>query len=162
MQTFVKLENFLYQTKELLLENSKIRKLLYYPTPNALSKPDVTKQQAEEFITLTPIIWDENGIAESFRNVFISIYASLIDFDDIDNNLILKILVFTNKEGYELENNKIRVLTLLSEISKQLENHKFEFSGKIYLINAMSENLSEGNFAGYVSTWAVTDSNEIL
>lgn len=162
MYSLTKVQNFLFQLKERLLENDTIKKLLYYTSPDALSKTSIDKTLAEEFITLTPIIEDENGIAESYRNVFIAAYMSDLIPDDNENDIGFKIMVYANKENYELNNNRIRPMIIMQEIYNEISNIKFEFSGKFIPISIVTENLVAGNFSGFVSTWNVVDSNEII
>lgn len=162
MYTLVKVQRFLFHLKERLLENQNIKKMLYHTVPNALDLGDVANEDAAEFITLTPIIEDEDGIAESYRNVFIAIYLGDLVPEDTENDLTFRIAIYANKENYELENNKIRPIELMNEVISEIKNVKFEFSGKVFPINIVSENLIRGNFSGFVSTWNVVDSNEII
>lgn len=162
MYTFVKIQNFLFQLKDRLLENENIKKMLYYTVPNALDLTSIGKDDAAEFITLTPIIEDENGIAKSYRNVFIAIYLGDIIPQDTENDITFRIAVYANKENYELENKKIRPIEIMKEVFSEINGLKFEFSGKIIPINVIAENLIRGNFSGFVSTWNVVDSYEII
>lgn len=162
MYSFDKIENFLYQLKERLLQNKNIKKMLFYTSPDALSLEDIDAESAAEFITLTPIIEDENGIAESYRNVFIAIYMGDMIPQDTENDITFKIAVYSNKPNYEMDNQKIRPISIMKEIFKEISGVKFEFSGKVFSINVVAENLIRGNFSGLVSTWNVVDSNEII
>lgn len=162
MNIFTNVQSFLHQLKDRLLENEKIRKLLYYTSPDALRLEGVEKEDAAKFITLTPIIEDEDGIAESYRNVFVAIYLGDFIPEDVRNNVSFKIAAYTTMEHYELENQKLRILELMGEIHKEISNVKFEFAGKVYPIAFVSENLIRGNFSGIVSTWLAVDSNEII
>lgn len=162
MYSFTKIQNFLFQLKRKLLENKKIKKLLYYTVPNALELADVAAEDVEDMITLTPIIEDEDGIAESYRNVFIAIYMGDLVPEGTENDITFRIATYANKDNYELEQDRIRPILIMQEISKEVSNVKFEFSGKMYPINFVAENLVRGNFSGLVSTWNVVDSNEII
>lgn len=162
MYSFTKIQNFLFQLKRRLLKNKKIKKLLYYTVPNALELQDVAAENVEKMITLTPIIEDENGIAESYRNVFIAIYMGDLVPEDTENDITFRIATYANKENYELDNDRIRPILIMQEIFKEISNIKFEFTGKMYAINVVTENLVRGNFSGLVSTWNVVDSNEII
>ena len=152
----------MFQLKDRLLQKPKIRKLLYYTSSDALDLEDVSIEKAQDMITLTPIIEDEQGIAESYRNVFIAIYMGDLIPGDTDNDITFRIAAYANKDNYELDNNRIRPLLLMDEIFKEISNVKFEFSGKIYAITVVAENLIRGNFSGFVSTWNVVDGNEII
>lgn len=162
MYSFVKIEKFLYQLKERLLQNKNIRKMLFYTSPDALSLEDIAPESAAEFITLTPIIEDKQGIAESYRNVFIAIYMGDMIPQDTENDITFKIAVYSNKENYEMNDKKIRPISIMKEIFNEINSIKFAFSGKVFPINVIAENLIRGNFSGFVSTWNVVDSNEII
>lgn len=161
MTIFDKTESALYQIKDLLLDNIQIRKLLYNMTTNALSEAEPSIEDVEQLITIVPYIDDENGVAESYKNSFIVIYPTNFLFNE--NEVIINISIgsFVTKDYYELNNRKIRGLSLMSEISKTVSYEKLEFAGKMELMNVTSLTIDLGKFIGFTSNWEVVDGKSV-
>ena len=160
MSTFTKTEKTLYQIKNLLLANSNLKKLLYNMVPNALVGAVPSVANVSDLIKITPYIEDENGIEESYRNAFIIIYPSAITIWDGYNTVNLVISCFVNQDYYELDEEKIRVLSIFNEIEKTLNHRKLEFSGKIELTRITMEIIDVGKFVGYNTDWEITDGQD--
>jgi len=160
MSTFRKTEKSLHQIKYLLTLNANIKKLIYNMVPDALDEDEPTAAQVDGLITLNPYIEDQEGNLNSYRNAFIVIYPSRILFDNIGDTMEFRLGVFVMKDYYLLDEQKIRPLSILYEIEKELENRKLEFAGKCELISVTPQVIELGKYVGFVSDWEVVDGKD--
>jgi hypothetical protein len=160
MGTFLKTEKALFQIKTLLLQNTNLRKLLYNTVPSALEETAPTVSEVEELITLTPYLENDEGVANSYKNAFIAIYPTRFNIDNIGDVIQIAISVFVSKDYYELDNERLRVFSILEECEKTLDNVKLEFAGKLELQNAAIEVLDVNKYIGYITGWEVVNGKD--
>jgi hypothetical protein len=160
MSTFTKAEKSLHQIKYLFGLNANIKKLLYNMVPSALEEDEPTAAEVDSLITLNPYLEDNEGNLNSYRNAFIVIYPSRILVDNIGDTMEFRVGVFTIKDYYILDNQKIRPLSILHEIEKELENRKLEFAGKCELVSVTPQVIELGKYVGFVSDWEVVDGKD--
>jgi len=127
----------------LLNENEDIWKLLYYTTPDALSplKPNLTKEQK------TAMVWKGESDSANFRiffqpfisNAFSSecaqlrIYPLTIHPTNSTNGLVdFAIEILTHGDINPLDNYSTRILTLLQEIIKTLNDAEISAVGNLF------------------------------
>ena len=118
-------DKLLFEVKNMLLQNVQLRKLLVHHTPDALELMVPTIEQAESFITVTPVI--EEGLIVTDRNVQLVIDWANVDVDtDEDPTLYfsLCITVLCTDTCYTLSNNKTRLLGIVNEIINSLDGKK--------------------------------------
>lgn len=160
MSIFNKTEKSLFQIKSLLLQNEKIRKLLYHMVPNALDLQAPSIDQVKDLITLTPYLEDREGVSNSFRNAFIAVYPTRFMLDTTSDLIQIAIAVFVTKDYYEMDQETIRTLSILAECENVLDNEKFEFAGHLEFQNGMIEIIDTNRFIGYITGWEAVDGRD--
>lgn len=127
---FSNFEKVFYQIKNTLLNSSDLRKLVFYNTPDALDKVAPTIAEAAESIYIKPVIFVYEDSPEFGLSTFISI--GLIEGLILDGSITasIKISVACDRKIWEMNNNRVRPLAILSEIAV-LDNLKLETSGKL-------------------------------
>ena len=130
---FKNFEGLFYQIKNVLLDSEAVRKLLYYNTSDALSRETPTYEEAKKSIYIKPIIFIYDDSPEYGISSFISIgmVEAIIFPGSIQASI--KISIACDRQVWELENDKVRSLALLSEVSNLLNEKKFEAAGKLEL-----------------------------
>lgn len=160
MGVFKKTEKSLFQIKALLLQNENIRKLLYNMRPSALAESAPTIDQVKDLISLTPYLEDKDGVSTSYRNAFMAIYPTRFILDTVSDLTQIAITVFITKDYYELDNESIRVLSILDEVQNTLDGEKLEFAGRLEIQNGIIEIIDTNRFVGYVTGWEVIDGRD--
>lgn len=152
------IETVIYEIKDALLDDDKIRQLLYYDTSDALDREVPTKNSLLvdtegkdlNYITFIPVL--EKGIDIFERNTYILVNLSEVDLDtkdDGNNYYTLNVTGITTKETYMLDNSKIRLLQLGNRIIEILDNKKFSVSSKLETIQ-LQQIIFDNETYGYV------------
>ena len=138
-----------YEMKTALLANEKIRKILYYDQPDALSQSVPAVEAVYDYITFVPIT--ESGIVDYKKNTFISITSPKIDIDlEEHNNLYFSfyVTIISKKDVWELEGNKLRLISLADEVIDSLDAKKLSFPAKLEVIG-MQQVIYDASTYGY-------------
>lgn len=146
-----------YEIKTALLANQNIRKILYYDQPDALLKIAPEIEAVKDYITFVPVT--ELGIVDYNKNTFISITAPKIDTDlEEHSNLYFAfyVTIISKKDIWELEGNKLRLISLANEVIESLDAKKFSFPSKLEVIG-MQEVVYDASTYGYTIKLFCTD-----
>lgn len=146
--------------KTAILSDVDIRKMLYYDSPDALSREAPSIETVSSYIFNAPLV--ESGIEDFGRNTYIMIDLARIDTDTEDEDpskdiiavfAITPVTTFTN---WMLDDNKIRILEMTTRIINKIDNHKFSPSGKAYIPNIERTIISKQLFGYYIRV-VITD-----
>ena len=132
----LRFEQSLFEIRAALANNENIRKLLLFPTPDALSREspatDIEKVVTER-ISLYPIT--QEGLGNSTKDTAIVLDLQTIDVDYTTDDITalggLLITAICTDKNYLLDNNKFRSWELAREIANTLEGLKTCLSGKL-------------------------------
>lgn len=115
-----------------LLNNSRLQKLLYYKTKNALSLPDLNKEQQEELLSNNIKITPNINLNNTINNYL------AISFDDFspngtnpefrDNVIIFDIICHVDL--WNLSDYQLRPYKIAGEIDSMLDNKRLTGIGK--------------------------------
>lgn len=134
----------------------EVRKLLYYTTPDALSKEDVSVEDINPYIFVSPVLEIYN--TEPFnKSNFISI--GLVRAEPDEDGFIessFRIDILCQNEIWEINDNKIRPLTIVNEISNKIENMKLSPSHKLFIFS-VERLILNTNICGYSIVCAVNE-----
>lgn len=137
----INFENLLYEMRTLLASNDDIRKLLLYPTSDALNReaPSISAVlDDEDLITLYPIT--EEGLITSNRDCAIELDFTnfTTDYDNNDHSIYgtLVISALCTDKLYKLDNNKLRLFEIMRNIINTTDAVKLSPSGKLEVIGA--------------------------
>ena len=130
---FHNFETMFYQIKNVLLDSPELKKLIFYNTPNALERAEPTYAECRSSIYIKPIIYIYDDSPEFGISSFISIGLIEAVIHDGSISSSIKISIVCNREVWELDNNRVRPLAIVSEAEKQLNNTKLGMAGKLEL-----------------------------
>ena len=126
-----KILKILPEFKTALLANEDLRKMLFYESPDALSKTAPTVANVTDLIVLRPLA--ESGIKDFGKHTYIVIDIDLIDLDISDDNAIVTnvdIAVISQFDTWVLDGDKIRVLEICNRVLNAIDSKKFTQSGE--------------------------------
>jgi len=163
MKTMEITEQSVYQIKSLLINDEKIRRLLYIQSPTALTANiSVTTQMVDGLISIVPYLQDDDGIENSAQSNFLVIYPTYFNFaNDVQHQISINIDIFVYKDYYLLDSAKIRLMQLLNRIVDILEDKKLAFSEKFNISDARLTNIDNGKTLGYLTSWSVVNGTAI-
>lgn len=152
---FTNYEKIFYEIKNALLNSEDLRKLVFYNTPNALDEVAPTITEAGQSIYIKPIIYIYADSPEFGLSTFISI--GLIESIILDGSISssIKISVACDRQIWEMDNNRVRPLAILSEISK-LDNLKLGAAGKL-TFRIVKEVYFNNDLVGYTALFDIDD-----
>lgn len=156
MTNMNKLDKTIFEMKKILLKNESFKKLLYYNTPDSLSQSVPTLAQVADLVKTTPAIYMEEDENQFELNTFAVIYVPIIDFSAQLNDITFVVDVFTKKELIELDNNKLRLHQLVTEIYETLDNKRVSLAGRIQFSNASYVNMGN-RYIGFQIEMSVID-----
>lgn len=156
MTNMNKLDRTIFEMKKMLLKNENFKKLIYYNTPDSLSQSVPTLAQVTDLIKTTPAIYMEEDENQFELNTFGVIYVPIIDFSAQLTDITFVVDVFTRKELIELDNNKLRLHQLLTEIYETLDNKRVSLAGRIQFSNASYVNMGN-RYIGFQIEMSIID-----
>lgn len=124
------IDKVIFEIKRALLNNEKIRKLLYNVGPDALSAAAPTFDQVKGYVYENPSVYFTEG-EDLQKNNFIVIYFPNLTFDDDYTTIDLMIDIFVSQDLWLLNDNRIRLHQLLSEVTNSVHHKKFGPSGVV-------------------------------
>lgn len=149
----------LYAIKNKLLNNNDLTKLLFYSVANPLEQSDLTTAQKNTVITLNPIV-EYNTDPNNTINNFISIGIPMIGFGDKTEGVLIRfdIAIVCHVDYWELNNNRLRLMSAADIVFSELNEQKFSLSGKL-IIDSYKPEIFQDNLVGYRMTGFVVDSD---
>lgn len=156
MTNMNKLDKAIFEMKKMLLKNENFKKLVYYNTPDSLSQSVPTLAQVTDLVKTTPAIYMEEDENQFELNTFAVIYVPIIDFSAQLNDITFVVDVFTRKELIELDDNKLRLHQLITEIYETLDNKRVSLAGRIQFSNASYVNMGN-RYIGFQIEMSVID-----
>lgn len=154
---FSNFEKLIYEVKNTLLSSDDLKKLMFYPTPDALEKTIVPSyEDMKDRITARPVVYVYEESLEYGATSFISI--GIIEFA-LDSGSIaagLKISIACKREIWELNNNRIRPIAILSIIGNLLNNKKLSVAKKLDMKSA-PEIYFNDELVGFTALFDVTE-----
>jgi hypothetical protein len=153
------LNKTLYAIKNKLINNNDITKLLFYSVANPLEQADLTTEQKNQVITLNPVV-EYNTDPNTTINHFISIGVPMVGYGtSLEGVMIqLELAIVCHVDYWELNNNKLRLMTIAEKVFDELNEQKFSLSGKL-IIDGLKPEIFRDNLVGYRLTGYIMDSD---
>jgi hypothetical protein len=163
MKTIVAAEQSIHEIKNILVNDSVLRKLIFINTPSALaSNTNVTLAQASPLITDVPYVQDDDGIENSSQSNFIVVYPAYFDLrDDVQHMVTVAIDIFVYKDYYVLDGGKNRLTQLLDRVATLLQDQKLAFAERFKIQDVRLTSIDDGRTLGYLTTWLITNGTAI-
>ena len=147
---FLAIEKDLEIIVDLILNNKRIQKLLYYTSPDALSKPNLTEEQTVSLINRNIKIVPKLTIDPDVKNY---IYILFDDFQRNqtnphyqDNTIYFDIICHYSQ--WQLKDFKLRPYQIAAEIETMLKLKKLSGLGDLILIGGVQRIYSD-EFMGF-------------
>jgi hypothetical protein len=159
MSLISNLNKTLYAIKTKLINNNDLTKLLFYSVPNPLEQDELTTTQKNQVITLNPVV-EYNTDPNNTINNFISIGVPMVGYGDNLEGVLIKIdiAIVCHVDYWELNNNRLRLMTVAEKVFDELNEQKFSLSGKMN-IDGLSPEIFQDNLVGYRLTGFIVDSD---
>lgn len=163
MKTIIAAEQSIHEIKNILVNDSVLRKLIFINTASALaSNTNVTLQQASPLITDIPYVQDDEGIENSSQSNFIVVYPAYFDLrDDVQHTITVAIDIFVYKDYYVLDGGKNRLTQLLDRVVSILQDQKLAFAERFKIQDVRLTSIDDGRTLGYLTTWLITNGTAI-
>jgi hypothetical protein len=149
------IESVLYEIKNTLLDSEDLRKLLFYDTSDALSRSTPLISEVENYILLKPVVVlneeSSNGIT-----TFISIGLLESELYDNSSQSLIKISIATNRRIWELDDLKIRPISIAKEVKQRVHNKKFSSASPIQL-SSLKEVYFNSEIVGFLLMFDLID-----
>lgn len=147
MSNLINFERALFSILKQLSLNEKIQRLLVLDGADTLTTDfsclSFQELLQDQYLSVSPSL--ENGIQNMQRNSFLIITYEDFVFDDAEGNIVAKgsIYIGTHNQHILLNNNKHRLLQLLSAIYETLDGFKTNIAGVVNINQALRINFSE-------------------
>lgn len=121
-----------------LLQSDRLKRLLYYDTPDALTKPNLTSEQAEKLfgknIKNIPKLYVDNSVLQYI----------IINFDNFTTNKnnpefrdnIIEFDIICHFDQWNLNDYQLRPYRIAAEIDSLLDNQRLTGIGRLEFLSA--------------------------
>jgi hypothetical protein len=159
MSLLSNLNKTLYAIKNKLMNNNDITKLLFYSVVNPLEQDELTTTQKNQVITLNPVV-EYNTDPATTINHFISIGVPMVGYGSNTEGVLiqLELAIVCHVDYWELNNNRLRLMTIAEKVVDELNEQKFSLSGKL-IIDGLTPEIFRDNLVGYRVTGFIMDSD---
>lgn len=142
---FLAVEKDLEIIVDLILNNKRIQKLLYYTSPDAMSKPELTTEQALTLINNNVKIVPKLKIDPDVKNY---LYVIFDDFKTNDTNPefqdnIIYFHIICHYDQWQLKDFKLRPFRIAAEIKTMLEQVRLTGIGELEFIGMSQLNYTD-------------------
>lgn len=156
--TFLTAEKDLFNIINKLLGNENLKRLLYYPTKDALDKPLLTKQQSLELmnknIKVVPKILAEETVESYVIITFDNFFTNENNPEFRDNTITFDIIC--HMDTWVMNNYQLRPYKIMGEIDGMLNNSKLNGIGVVEFLSANQLILND-IFAGFSLSYRVVN-----
>lgn len=147
--SFLSVEKDMGMIAEELLKSNNLKKLLYYTTPDALSKPRLTEQQSIELfgknIKLVPKLYVDGSLLNYIIISFDNFIENRSNPEFRDN--IIEFDIVCHFDQWNLQDFKLRPYRIAAEIDSLFANKHLTGIGKLEFVGASQIVLTD-EFAG--------------
>lgn len=125
-----------FEIAQLLAQNERLQRLLVLesddPFKESFTSLTINELFEKKYISLTTPFLEE-GIETNWRNMFLTIRFDDISFEGMNDNFEVRgAIVFGAHDNYVmLKDNKCRLLEIIDEVLKTLDDQKLSAAGKI-------------------------------
>ena len=141
--------------------NTELQKLLVVdvqemPSDDQFESMSWAELIEQNYMSIVPII--DDNITNNSRNTFLIIHLDDINTYGRENNIEVggSIYIGTNLDHCWLKGNKLRLLEMIDEVIKTLDNRKLSVAGTLGIIRASSITYSKKSF-GYRISFRVSE-----
>ena len=160
--SFLSMEKDMGIIAELILKNKRLAKLLYYTTPDALKKPNLTDEQLYGLfgssIKLTPKILINPEVLNYLTIGFDNFLPNETNPEFRDNLIVFNILC--HLDNWELQDFELRPYRIAAELDSMLDKQKLTGIGEMHFIAATSIPIEDAEYGGIMLVYKAIHGGE--
>ena len=153
--SFLSMEKDLGQMADLFLRNQRLKKLLHYTTPDALSRNPLTDEETYALfgkqIQIIPKMTIDKDVVNQVIILFDDFQANPAN-PQFRNNMI-NVHIICHFDQWHLNDFQLRPYKIAGEIDSMLDNQKFSGIGKLLFANA-TQVIYNNEFGGILLKYA--------
>lgn len=139
--SFLSVEKDMGLIAQLILKNERLKKLLYYTTPDCLSKNNLTQEESisliKNNIKIVPKLFVDNSIANYIIISFDNFYTNPTN-PEFRNNII-EFDIVCHFDQWQLKDFQLRPFKIAAELDYMLNNKHLTGIGKVAFIGGNIE-----------------------
>lgn len=136
--SFLSVEKDLSLILDKIINNERLKKLLYYTTPDALHKPDLTQEQ-----TISLVNRNIKNVPKIYVDSDVLVYI-VVSFDKFIPNFsnpefrdnIIRFDIVSHFDQWQLEDLQLRPYRIAAELDSMLDNKKLTGIGRLEFLGA--------------------------
>ena len=144
-----------------IFQNNRLKKLLYYTTPNALSQPNLTEDQSLELIDhnikLVPKLYVDDPVYNYLFIRFNNFFPNETNPEFRDNDIEFDIIC--HYDQWHLKDFQLRPYRIAAELDSMLDKEKLTGIGELEFLGARFTNLND-EFGGICLTYRAIHGGE--
>ena len=144
-----------------LASNMELQKLLIVdaqdmPTDEQFKSMNWAELIEQNYMSIVPVV--DDNITNNSRNTFLIVHLDEINAYGRENNIEVNgnVYIGTNLDHCWLKGNKLRLLEMIDEIVKTLDNKKFSVAGTLGITRASAITYSKKSF-GYRINFRISE-----
>ena len=144
-----------------IFQNNRLKKLLYYTTPDALSQPNLTEDQSLELIDhnikLVPKLYVDDPVYNYLFIRFNNFFPNETNPEFRDNDIEFDIIC--HYDQWHLKDFQLRPYRIAAELDSMLDKEKLTGIGELEFLGARFTNLND-EFGGICLTYRAIHGGE--
>lgn len=159
--SFLSLEKDLELLVNKILANKNLKKLLYYTTSDALSRPNITEEQSADLfknnIKIVPKLYVDGSVLQYIVITFDNFIMNMDNPEFRDNMIVFDIVC--HYDQWQLEGFQLRPYRIAAELDWMLDKQRLTGIGKTEFVGAKPIVVSD-EFAGLSIIYRVVHGEE--
>lgn len=159
--SFLSIEKDMGLITELILKNKRLAKLIYYTTPDALTRPNLTDDELYAMfgknIKLTPKLVVDNEVQNYILINFDNFMPNATNPEFRNNVIVINIICHLN--DWHLQDFQLRPYRIAAEIDSMLDGQKLTGIGELQFVTA-AQIPFDGEFGGLTLMYAAIHGGE--
>lgn len=152
--SFLSVDKDLSIIVQTILENKRLKKLLYYNTKDCLEKPDLTEEQSLDLIGKNIKIVPKINLDDEIRNYLV---INFMDFTNSSNpqfrDSTIMFDILCHFDQWQLKDFQLRPHRIAAELDTILKEKKLTGIGKLQFLGAKKNVIDGGEYAGVCLTY---------
>ncbi len=143
-----------------MCKNQRLMKLLYYNTPDALRKPELTDEQIGEVIKDSIKLVPKMYVDDEYKNyIFIKFDNFLEGLNPEFRNNTIEFDILCNYENWQLDGYSLRPIRIMAEIDSMFNNSRLTGAG-LTEFGGATDIIATDQLAGYCIFFNVVHGEE--
>ena len=158
---FLSMEKDMHLISNMLLKNNRLKKMLYYTTPDCLNKPDLTEDQSIEMfgknIKMVPKLYVDNSVLNYIIISFDNFTPNMSNPEFRDN--IIEFDIICHFDQWTLKDFQLRPYRIAAEIDSMFDEKHLTGIGTLKFLGANQMILTD-EYAGLCLMYSAVHGDE--